>query len=573
MAGRAGADVVRGGAERADISATIDVSATGGEIHHILAEQAISATDELTLRRVIGSDGRSRSWLNGQSVPLQVLRDAAQQLFDIHGQHEFQSLVREATQRTLLDSFGRHESLLSQVRGAHSHWSALLNRSLMLASAANERSARLELLRSQVQELVGLQLQPGEVTVLHEEQARVANRGRLSESVRAALDALYEAEGGNAHGLIARANTQLRSAAALDPQLDPLPPLLEEASIRVKEASHTLLQYLDALEVDPQRADQIERRLAAIEELARKHRVASTDLGPKQSELEQELAGLEASSADLTAIRTQLNVALSGYLELASALSARRATAAKALAKDISGRMQELGMAGGRFLIEVAPAGIDQPMLHGLDRVEFRVSTNPGQPPRSIAKVASGGELARLSLAVQVACADKGAPCMVFDEVDAGIGGAVAEIVGRELHRLGEKARSCASRICRRWPHQGHHHLRVAKSSDGRSTRTTITPLPDAARVEEIARMLGGVEITSRARAHAKEMLGPSRGFDCGSCSWRRGSGRRNRYAGSGRRESTSDRTSRIRGDRRSDAGAIRSRCRRTLRPGRSPCR
>lgn len=505
--GRAAADVIRAGAERTDIAATIDISRTGGELRHLLEEQSIESEGELVLRRVIGSDGRSRAWLNGQSVPLQVLRNAAELLFDIHGQHEFQSLVRPATQRALVDGYGRLESLTAQVRAAHSVWFALLNRSLELESAADERGSKLDLLRYQRQEIEALSLQPGEITELREEHARLANRERLIEAARGALDCLYEAETSSAQTLLARAISGLRTASTMDGKLAPLAPLLEEAELRVKEASRELQAYLDDLDLDPRRVDAIERRLAAIEELARKHRIDAGGLLEKFGALSAELAGLEHAAADVGAVRAQLAAALVSYQELARQLSARRSAAARSMAKEITARMQELGMGGGRFLIDVEPSENTEPAAHGLDRIEFRVSTNPGQPPRALAKVASGGELARLSLAVQVSCADEAASCMVFDEVDSGIGGAVAEIVGRELRALGEHAQVLCVTHLAQVAAQGHRHLRVAKLTDGKNTRTSVTPLSEEARVEEIARMLGGVEITGRARAHALEML------------------------------------------------------------------
>jgi DNA repair protein RecN (Recombination protein N) len=505
--GRAGADVIRSGAERAYVAATVDLSATGGELRHVLAEQSIENEGELVLRRVVGVDGRSRAWLNGQSVPLQVLRSAAELLFDIHGQHEFQSLVRPATQRLLVDSYGRLEPLLAQVQGAHSVWLRLLNLSLELERATDERGSHLELLRHQLQEIEALALKPGEIVELRQEHARLANRGRLVEATRGALECLYEAESPTAHALIAKAIGALRPVSSTDPQLAALLPLLEEASIRVKDAGHSLQQYLDALEPDPQRADAVERRLAASEELARKHRIGAEALPEKQLQLGAELTRLDSAATDLLTVRSQLTEATLAYQELARQLSARRATAARALAKEISARMQELGMHGGRFLIDISPAEGAEPAPHGLDRVEFRVSTNPGQAPRAIGKVASGGELARLSLAVQVSSADNAASCMVFDEVDAGIGGAVAEIVGRELRELGAKGQVLCVTHLPQVAAQGHQHLRVAKHSDGGTTRTSVTLLSAEARVDEIARMLGGVEISPRARAHAEEML------------------------------------------------------------------
>jgi len=508
---RANADVVRAGAERADISATMDISAgagaAGGELRDLLDQHSIVAADELLLRRIVGADGRSRAWVNGQTVPLQVLAGITGLLLEIHGQHEFQSLVRPATQRALVDTFGRLESLAAQVRSAHAAWLALLNRSIELDSALSERGSRLDLLRYQLNELDTLHLKPGEIAELRDEHARLANRGRLIDAARGALECLYEAEGATAHTLIARSIASLRQAGGVDTQLAPLGALLEEAAIRVKDASQSLLQYLDGLDLDPQRADAIERRLAAVEELARKHRVAPQALPEKQAEIATQLASLEHAVADVAAVRSQLAAASSHYQQLAHQLSGRRQAASRSLAQDISARMQELGMGGGRFLIDVEAAESAEPAPHGLDRVEFRVSTNPGQPPRAIAKVASGGELARLSLAVQVSCAGGTASCMVFDEVDNGIGGAVAEIVGRELRRLGERAQVLCVTHLPQVAAQGHQHLRVAKLSDGRSNRTSVAVLNPEQRVDELARMLGGVEITPRARAHAREML------------------------------------------------------------------
>ncbi|HTT06185.1 MAG TPA: DNA repair protein RecN [Steroidobacteraceae bacterium] len=504
---RASAEVVRPGSERADIAATVEAAAGGPALQRLLEEQAIECGEELVMRRVVGSDGRSRAWLNGQSVPLQLLGQAAELLIDIHGQHEFQSLVRPVEQRSVLDSYGQLQALARQVASAHGEWLALLNRSVQLESAADERTSRLDLLRYQVQEIEALALAPGEFAQLQEERARVANRSRLIAAVREALGCLYESEEPTAQALLARALTALRLGTATDTRLTAQLTLLEEAQIRVQEASHALQQYLDALELDPERAEQIERRLAAIEELARKHRIAPDELIARGASLTEELLQLEHAAADLGSVRAQLSAALAAYLELARQLSARRATAARALAKQISTRMQELGMAGGRFLIDVQPAEGAEPAAHGLDRVEFRVSTNPGQPPRALAKVASGGELSRLSLAVQVSCAADSRRTMIFDEVDAGIGGAVAEIVGRELRTLAARAQVLCVTHLPQVAAQGHRHLRVAKAAEKGHTRTAVSVLSPVARVEEIARMLGGVEITARARAHAREML------------------------------------------------------------------
>ena len=505
--GRAGVEAVRAGAERADLSATVDISRVGGELRHILEEQSIPHEGELLLRRVVGADGRSRAWINGQSIPLSVLRTVGEMLFDIHGQHEFQSLMRSSAQRELLDAFGQLEAQVGLVRAAHAAWLALMNRSVTAEAAASDRHARLDLLRYQVQELDAMRLGAGEVAALSEERQRIANGGKLAQAARAALDGLYEGEPANAHQLLARSAAGLRAAGGVDAQLAALQPDIEQVAARVQEIAHALSHYLESLEFDPARQEQIEQRLAGIEELARKHRVEPADLVAWHAALQRELATMEHAAADLGSLRTQVANALEAYREQAHRLSVARAAAARALAAAVSRRMQELGMAGGQFVVELAPLDSVEPAVHGTDRVEFRVTTNPGQPPRAVAKIASGGELARLSLAVQVCCARNAAPCMVFDEVDAGIGGAVAEFVGRELRGLGAAGQAVCVTHLAQVACQGHQHLRVAKLTDGRSTHLSVTPLTGEARIEEVARMLGGLEVTARARAHAVEML------------------------------------------------------------------
>ena len=505
--GRAGAEVVRAGAERADLSASVDIARAGGVLQHVLKEQSIPAEDELLLRRVIGADGRSRAWLNGQSVPVTLLRTIGELLFDIHGQHEFQSLMRPAAQRELLDGFGQLDALAGQVRAAHASWLALMNRSVTVEAAASDRHARLDLLRYQVQELEAMQLGEGEFVALNGERARMANSGRLAQAARAALEGLYDSDEVNAHQLLARALTGLRGAGAVDQRLTALQQPLEEALGRLQEVAHELGHYLDSLEFNPQHQEAIEGRLAAMEELARKHRVEPAELVAWHGALKRELAGMESAAADLGSLRTQVATALAAYQAQARELSASRTRAARALGSAVTRRMQDLGMTGGVFVAEVSPLESTEPAAHGADRVEFRVSTNPGQAPRAVAKIASGGELARLSLAVQVCCARDAAPCMVFDEVDAGIGGAVAEIVGRELRGLGTIAQVLCVTHLAQVACQGHQQLRVAKLTDGRNTRITVAELSGEARVEEIARMVGGVEITAKTRAHALEML------------------------------------------------------------------
>ena len=505
--GRAGAEVVRHGSERAEITGTFDLSKTPRELKRWLEEQSIVAGEELSIRRVVSSDGRSRAYLNGQAVAVQLLREAGNILIDIHGQHEFQSLTRSAAQRELLDGYGRLEPAAGQVGIAHRVWLELLNRTLDLESKARDRDVRLELLRHQVSELNALQLKDAEFESLIDEQARLANRGKLAEAAQTALQLLYEAEEGSAHAGVSRALQTLRGLESVDPKLGATLPFVEEAAIQIREAARELSHYRDGLDLDTARQDQVERRLAAIEELARKNRVTPVQLPARSAELAVELETVERADSNLAVLRRDMAAALEEFRTLAGQLSAKRATAGRALSKDISTRMQTLGMSGGRFQVEVSQDGTAEPTQHGVDQIEFRVTANPGQPLRPLAKVASGGELSRLSLAVQVSSAARETRCMVFDEVDSGIGGAVAEIVGRELRALGESGQVLCVTHLPQVASQGHHHLRVAKSTDGRTTRTALHELAPQERVEEIARMLGGVEVTGKAREHAREML------------------------------------------------------------------
>ena len=505
--GRAGAEVVRHGAQRAEVTATFELAQAPRELKSWLEDQSIGVEQELAVRRVVTTDGRSRAYLNGQSVTVQQLREAGNILLDIHGQHEFQTLTRSAGQRELLDTYGRHEALVGEVGIAQRVWLKLLNAALELEAKARDRDARLSLLRYQAQELAALGLTPGEFASLTEEATRMANRGRIDESVQGALRFLYEEDAGSAHATVSRALQQLKAVATLDPGIAAVLPLVDSAAIQIHEAARELQRYLDSQDFDAARQDQVQRRLAAIEDLARKHRVPPVQLHERTAQLATELAQLESAESDLATVRAELAAALAHYREQAKQLSARRGTAARALAKTVTSHMQQLGMAGGRFQIDVTPLASPEPQPHGIDQIEFRVTANPGQPLRALSKVASGGELARLSLAVQVACAGRDSRCMVFDEVDSGIGGAIAEIVGRELRTLAGRAQVLCVTHLPQVASQGHQHLRVNKLTAGRTTRTSLSDLGPEERVEELARMLGGVDITAKAREHAQDML------------------------------------------------------------------
>ncbi|MEX1994916.1 MAG: DNA repair protein RecN [Steroidobacteraceae bacterium] len=508
LGGRANAESLRHGAERAEITATFEVG-DDPAVRRWLEDQSL-ATDEgeLVLRRVIGRDGRSRQYVNGQSLSAQSVRELGELLIDIHGQQEFQSLVRRDAQRALLDEHGGHASLLAPVAERAAECRRLTAERDALTAMARDRGARLELLRYQVGELEALGLTDGEAERLMEERARLANRGRLAEAAQTALALAYEADGADAHALAARAAGQLRAAAALDARLTAPLQVLEESLIGLKETGAQLGAYLETIEADPARQEQVERRVAAIEDLARKHQIAASALPLQLEQLRGQQQALEQSELTLGGLDQRIATIRAAYAAAAGERGAARRAAARKLATAVTSLMRQLGMPGGKFEIAVETDADQEPQAAGLERVEFLVSANPGQPVKPVARVASGGELSRISLAVQVASAHRHArTCMIFDEVDAGIGGGVAEIVGRKLRELGDRGQVLCVTHLAQVASQAHHQLRVAKLTDGRTSRTTVNALGADERVEELARMLGGVEITRKAREHAREML------------------------------------------------------------------
>ena len=496
--GRGAGDIARQGAERAEVTASFSALPPGAV--NWLKDQSIDFDGELVVRRVIGADGRSRAYVNGQVVPLQALRELTEFLIEIHGQQEFQHLVSRAAQRDLLDERLSAPALRNTVAELFERYSTARREFDSLKSAAENRDARLDLLRYQLRELKAEVLGVTQIEELFADQKRIAARSRLGEAARTALGASYESEGLSAHDLLGKAAAALRSVAEIDAALG-------EAAILTQDAAESLRRYLDDLDIDPARQDEIERRAAALEALARKHRIKVLELPEHMARLEQELAALDNVQVSLAALEKQVTESTLEYRSAAQRLSNARDTAAQLLGVQVTQLMQSLGMAGGEFAVHVSRSE-QEFSANGSDEVEFQVSANPGQPLKSLAKVASGGELSRISLAVQVAGRAASSPlCMVFDEVDAGIGGAVAEIVGRQLRELGERAQVLCVTHLAQVASQAHSQFRVTKLSDGKITRTAVKPLGAAERTDEIARMLGGIDITEQARAHARDML------------------------------------------------------------------
>lgn len=505
--GRAGAEVVRHGTERAEVSATFAVEGNTDALGW-LNEQAIQHDGECILRRVVGSDGRSRAYVNGQAMPVQALRRLGEALVDVHGQMEYQSLTRRSAQRELLDHNGDHGSLVDGVASCWTTLDSLRDERDRAAASAQDREARLELLKYHLTELQALDLKPGEIDELGGERLRLSQRGRLAEGARTIIQLLREAEDSSAEQAVSRALSVARTLNDLDPRFSPISQLIDESLIVLREGVESVERYESDLDADPGRQEWVEQRLAAMESIARKHRVEPGELLATQADLASEFRRLETLGASLESIESRLAEADQAFRAACTKLTKARNAAAKDLNERVTTLMQTLGMPGGRFQAEVAPLAPQSAGQNGADEIEFLVSANPGQPPRALAKVASGGELSRISLAIQVAAAQNGTlPCLVFDEVDAGVGGGVAEIVGRQLRTLGDRAQVLCVTHLPQVASQAHAHVRVAKLTDGKTTRTSLHPLTASERIEEIARMLGGVDVTEKAREHAAEML------------------------------------------------------------------
>ena len=503
---KADAGMIRGGCERAEVTAAFDLGHCS-EARDWLAEQALDDRDDCVIRRVLVREGRARAFINGRSASGAQLRDLGDLLVDIHGQHAHQSLLRPAAQCTLLDAYGGQQRRAAEVAELHRRWRELDTRLRALTAARQQRAERMDLLRFQVQELADLSLGEGELDALDAEQRRLANLGSLQGITAALVERLYDGDGA-LRDQLGHAGSELASLADIDPRLKETRELVDSATVQVEEAASNLRQYLDDLDMDPRRLAEVEERLGRIHDLARKYRVLPEQLLATLAERETELHALEQDDQAAGTLEADRDAAFKALLDAGRALSEARRAAAERLGETVTASMQELGMAGGHFAVGLERLADAEVNANGLDSIAFQVSANPGQPLQPLAKVASGGELSRISLAIQVATAELGRiPTLVFDEVDVGIGGGVAEIVGRLLRRLGEARQVLCVTHLPQVAAQAHAQLRVQKQAIDGQTYTEIAPLGEDTRVDEIARMLGGTEITATTRAHAAEML------------------------------------------------------------------
>ncbi len=508
---RADTGMIRVGAERAELQAHFDLADLDAA-RRWLEDQELDDGDTCQLRRILKADGRSRAWINGRGATVSQLAELAPLMIEIHGQHEHQALLSRPHQLALLDAFGEHAAAADAVNTCALAWREAGARQRALAGG-DDPQEQIDLLRHELDQLQQWALSPDALAELEAEHKRLANADRLlegSQALMAMFDGVGDDDAVAVMPLLGRLETELERLAGVDERLQPTLDLVAAAGIQVGEAADALNHYARDLDLNPERYADVDAHLAHLHELSRRHRVPPAQLTDTAAALEARLDELENAGATLEKLAAERTRLATRYATLADKLGKARRKAAKSLGDKVTALMQELGMRGGCFevALEPRPGADTEPDPQGRERVEFLVSANPGQPPRALRKVASGGELARIGLAIEVAAlgADQ-VGSMVFDEVDTGIGGAVAEVVGQKLRALGDHCQVLCVTHLPQVAAQGHAHLKVSKRQDGRTTATTLTTLDTSARHDELARMLGGIDITDETRAHARKML------------------------------------------------------------------
>ncbi len=506
---RAESDAVRQGAKRAEISAVFDISKLA-EAKHWLEANELEAEDEseCLLRRTLTEDGRSRAYINGHPCPLARVRELGELLVDIHGQHEHQRLLKRDYHRQLLDAFAQCESQAHEVKSLYAAWqskSAELNR---LQSLSEEASAQLQLLSYQTDEINQLNPEAGELALLEQEQKELANAGAILQRGQQISQLLGEGDNDHASSLLNHALQLLGQMEGNSPAIRQTEEMLNSALIQVEEAQREMEHYLQGIDLNPERLNEVEERLSALYDLARKHRVAPEQLPELMQSLNDQLAELSHADEDLEHLEAEVDAAREALLVSARKLSKAREKSAVVLSTEVNKQLEMLGMNSARFSAQLSAIDAKHISAQGLEEVEFLISTNSGQGAKPLARIASGGELSRVSLAIQVVTAQvTETPTLIFDEVDVGIGGGIAEVVGRLLRQLGERAQVLCVTHQPQVASQGNQHLFVSKNADSGITETRIAQLTENQRVNEVARMLGGLEITEKTLEHAQEML------------------------------------------------------------------
>ncbi len=501
---RGSANLVRNGAKRASVSAEFDLPPKSAA-RQTLAARELPEEDQLLLHRQIGSDGRSRAWANGVPVPLTVLRELGEALVEIHGQHEHLALAQAEQQRTLLDTWAESDKLAAQVREAALTVREVLEKLEQARSSGQDSANRMEFLRFQLRELETLAPREGEYEALFEHYEQMRHSEQVIEAIGIAIGALEEGDT-TALGLLARAREALEHLPA-SAGLGNLVEALAQAETLGEEAARSLQRIADT-DADPEELDRLNERIARYQTLARKHGVEPAWLHDQQAAFTRELEDIDNSEERLEALQKDYDAAREAWMKIAAQLTAKRKAAAPRFSKAVTTAVQALGMPQAQFKVALEPVDGNQCPAAGAETVRFEVTTNAGQSLRPIAQVASGGELSRLALAIEVlAHGGSGTPVMVFDEVDAGISGRVAELVGRQLKALSADVQVlCVTHL----PQVGalaDRHFSVQKTQSGKKTATEVTLLDEDQRVEAIAAMLGGVNVSETAREHARELL------------------------------------------------------------------
>ena len=502
---RGGANLIRDNNKRAEFTAEFVID-EHAKAKTWLSKQSLDDDHDCVLRRIVNPDGRSRAFINGNQVNLQTLKALGELLVDIHGQHFHQSLGKTDVQRELIDHFGDLIHIKDDVKNAFNKWSLLAKKLLTNDALNKDRDARIDLLNFQYEELNTLELQENEYNSISLEFTKIHNIEKLNNGINQVLNNLQDSEITNAESLINNSVKSLESLIEFDHALKDAKNLLEEASIQSSEAADYLRRYCSSIEFDPEKNRRLDERINTIKTIARKHRVEPSELHTVYEKIKNELNELKNIEANHKNLNRDIDEAKNHYTKLAKELSRLRIISSNKLSKAVTKAMSSLGMPDGQFNINITSNNAIS--SHGMDDVIFLLSANPGQAPQSIAKIASGGELSRMSLAIQVIASEGNyIPTMVFDEVDSGVGGAVAEMVGRRLSELGVNRQVLCVTHLPQVASQANSHFRINKLSDGKSTKVHVTQLNEDSRIGEIARMLGGIEVTERTRDHAAEML------------------------------------------------------------------
>ena len=506
LGNRADPNLIRQGEERCDITLCFDVGNIPGA-QQWLSEQELESDGECIIRRILQRNGPSRSTINGHPCPLSLVRELGDLVLSIHGQHQHQTLLRRDAQQHCVDNYAHHQPQLLKTADYYKQWQNNALQLDKLTQQAGNRDAELELLRYQLNELITLAIKPNEWEELGKTHQRLHNSKDMMAQINEAIQLTVGDSTVNATQLLQQATNELKSIKAADPKITAITELLNTASINLQEAGDELNQYRDQLDLSPEHLQAIDDRLTAMHDLSRKHHCEPEQLPETEQSLQQQIESLENIDIKMAELEKQQQDILIQYKKIADALTKSRRSVAKTLSAAISKHIQTLGITGGRFQIDLE--AIDEPIsAQGNERIHFLVSTNPGQDLQSMQKIVSGGELSRISLALQVITAQKdNTPTLIFDEVDVGIGGKTADVVGDLLRQLGEQAQVLCITHLAQVASKGHHHYKVSKEVFQNTTNTQMTALDDKQRVDEIARMLGGSKITQQTLAHASELL------------------------------------------------------------------